>query len=131
LYEGGIRVPMIAWWPGQIEPGSVSGHVSAFWDFLPTACELAGIDPPDGIDGISFLPELLGKEQARHEYLYWQYRGKEAVRKGPWKAVRLGPDKPIELYRLETDLGEQHDVAKEHPEVVAEMEKRMQEARSP
>ena len=131
LYEGGIRVPMIAWWPGQIEPGSVSDHISAFWDFLPTACELAGVAPPDGIDGISFLPELLGKEQARHEYLYWQYRGKEAVRKGPWKAVRSGPEKPIELYRLDTDLGEQHDVAKEHPGVVDEMEKRMQEARSP
>jgi uncharacterized sulfatase len=131
LYEGGIRVPMIAWWPGQIEPGSVSDHVSAFWDFLPTACELAGIDPPDGIDGISFVPELLGKEQAKHEYLYWQYRGKEAVRKGPWKAVRLGPEKPIELYRLDTDLGEQHDVAKEHPDAAAELEKLMQEARSP
>jgi len=131
LYEGGIRVPMIAWWPGRVEPGSVSDHPSAFWDFLPTACELAGVDPPQGIDGISYLPELLGKAQKKHEHLYWQYRGKEAVRKGRWKAVRLGPRKPIELYDLDADLGEQKDVAGEHPEIVAELERTMKEARTP
>jgi arylsulfatase A-like enzyme len=121
---------MIAWWPEHVAPGAVSDHPSAFWDFLPTACELAGIDPPKGIDGLSFLPELLGREQAKHEYLYWQYRGKEAVRKGPWKAVRLRPDKPMELYNLETDLGEELDVADKHPDVVAEMEGIVQDENS-
>ena len=130
LYEGGIRVPMIAWWPGQVEPGSVSDHPSAFWDFLPTACELAGVNSPQGIDGISYLPELLGKPQKKHEHLYWQYQGKEAVRKGRWKAVRLGPDKPVELYDLDADVGEQKDVAGEHPDVVAELERTMKQARS-
>ncbi len=128
LYEGGIRVPMIAWWPGRVEAGSVSDHPSAFWDFLPTACELAGIDPPQGIDGISYLPELIGKPQKEHEYLYWQYRGKQAARTGQWKAVRPGPKKPIELYDLEADLGEQNDVADEHPDVVADLERTMAEA---
>jgi len=131
LYEGGIRVPMIAWWPGRVEPASVSDHPSAFWDFLPTACELAGVYPPQDIDGISYLPELLGKAQKKHEHLYWQYRGKEAVRKGRWKAVRLEPDKPVELYDLDADLGEQKDVAGEHPEIVAELERTMKETRTP
>ena len=131
LYEGGIRVPMIAWWPGRVRPGSISHHPSAFWDFLPTACELAGIDPPEGIDGLSYLPELLGKQQPEHRYLFWQYGPKQAVRKGPWKAVRLGPKKKIELFNLETDLGEQHNVADKHRDLVAEMETLMQHANAP
>ena len=127
LYDGGIRVPLVARWPGKIEPGSTTDHVSAFWDFLPTACELAGVKPPTNIDGISYLPTLLGKseEQPTHDYLYWEFHeqgGKQAVRLGNFKGIRLNtrknPDGPIELYDLTKDLGETIDVAEEQPEVV-------------
>ncbi len=125
LYEGGIRVPTLAWWPGRIQPGRTSDHIAAFWDFLPTACEVAGATAPEGIDGISYLPELLGKPQPKHDYLYWKFGergGKEAVRAGRWKAVwqntRKKPDAPCELYDLQTDLGETTNVADAHPDVV-------------
>jgi len=128
LYEGGIRVPFIAWWPGKIEAGTTSEHISAQWDFLPTACETAGVDIPQDIDGISFLPELLGKEQQAHDYLYWEFKphgGKQAARKGRWKAVRCDmtndPDKPVELYDLSTDIGETRNIAGDHPGVAEEM----------
>lgn len=123
LYEGGIRVPMIAWWPGTVEAGTTTGHPSAFWDFLPTACELAGIEPPEDVDGISYLPTLLGKKQPKHESLYWQFRGKQALRDGKWKAVRPGRNKPLELYDLDEDIGEKNNLAAEHPEVLEQMKK--------
>jgi len=118
--EGGIRVPMIAYWPGKIKAGAVSDHPSAFWDFLPTACELVGIKPPSDIDGISYLPELLGKsdEQKEHEYFYW--RG--AIRVGKWKLLPSGKDK-YRLYDLEKDPAEKNDLAKEHPDVVERCKK--------
>ncbi|NOZ24304.1 MAG: arylsulfatase [Planctomycetes bacterium] len=122
LYEGGIRVPMIVRWPGKIKPGTVSDQVWAFWDFLPTAAEIAGVQPPDGIDGISMLPALLGREQTQHNYLYWEFheRGTAmAVRMGKWKAVRPLPKSPIELYDLSKDIGEEHNVADQHSDVVA------------
>jgi arylsulfatase A-like enzyme len=127
LYEGGIRVPTIAWWPGTVAAGTSSDHMAAFWDILPTCAELAGLDPPEGVDGISFGPTLRGNpgEQKEHDYLYWEFYeqgGKTAVRAGDWKAVRLNlfkePDAPAELYNLSTDLGETTNVADEHPEVV-------------
>ncbi len=123
LYEGGIRVPFIAWWPGTIQAGSVADHPSAFWDFLPTACELAGVEPAE-TDGISYLPTLLGRPQIqkRHDFLYWQYKGKQAVRHGKWKAVRLGPQRPLELYDLDHDVGETKDLAAKHADVVARIE---------
>ncbi len=128
LYEGGIRVPTIAWWPGTIEAGAENDHISAFWDVMPTFCALAEISPPQGIDGMSFLPSLLGKKQAQHPYLYWEFAskgGKQAVRKGKWKAVRLNllknADARLELYDLENDLGETRDVAGQHPELVSEI----------
>ena len=125
LYEGGIRVPLIVRWPGRIAPGSTTDHPSAFWDYLPTATALAGIAPPDGIDGISYLPTLLGQEQPRHEYLYWAFeqgsRTKQAVRYGTWKAVRLDLEAPVELYDLSVDLGEENDVAAAHPDLVARL----------
>ncbi|MEA2063677.1 MAG: arylsulfatase [Gemmatimonadota bacterium] len=136
LYEGGIRVPMIARWPGHIAPGTVSDHVSAFWDFLPTAAGIAGLDVPAGSDGLSFLPTLLGTPgQCGHEYLYWEFHysgsraSKQAVRFGQWKAVRLSPSATIELYDLETDLGEQCDVAGAHPEIVARAGEMIEAAR--
>ena len=126
LYEGGLRVPMIVRWPGKVKAGGVSDAAWAFWDFLPTACELAGVAPPKGIDGISVLPTLLGKEQkAQHEYLYWEFRTRgfaQAVRWGDWKGVRAGTEEPLELYNLGTDLGERTNVAAKHPDVVAKIE---------
>ncbi|HBL43146.1 arylsulfatase [Gimesia sp.] len=125
LYEGGIRVPLIAKWPGKIKPGTSTDHISAFWDFLPTACDLAGIESPQNIDGISYLPTLLGKPQPTHETLFWKYRGKEALRAGKWKAVRSSPQKPLELYDLETDIGEQHNLADQHPKITARMQQQI------
>lgn len=135
--EGGIRVPMIASWPGHIEPGSVSKHISAFYDVLPTLCEAAGIEQPDNIDGISFLPTLLGREQAGHDYLYWEfpaYSGQQAVRMGQWKAIRMGilnGKTETKLYNLETDTMEENNVADAYPEILSKMEAIMAEAHRP
>ena len=131
LYEGGIRVPLIAYWPGTVKPG-VSDHASGFWDLLPTACELAGVSIPTDTDGISFLPTLLGKKQPAHDYLFWAYGDtKVAIRKGRWKAVRPGKSSPLELYDLSEDVGETNDLAAKHPDVVAEMERLIEKAQQP
>jgi arylsulfatase A-like enzyme len=139
LYEGGIRVPLIARWPGKIKAGSVTDHVSAFWDFLPTCAELAGQEPPANSDGISMLPTLMGwpERQKRHEFLYWEFHergGKQAVRMGDWKAVRLNvnknPDSPLELYDLRKDIGEKHNIAARHPDVIRKIEDYMRTART-
>jgi len=139
LYEGGIRVPMIALWNGKIVAGSESGHISAFWDVFPTVAEISGASVPEDIDGISFLPTLLGNDenQKKHEYMYWEFHergGRQAVRKGNWKLVKynvLDPEKTTtELYNLETDLGEENNVAEEHPELINELEELMQSART-
>ena len=123
LYEGGIRVPTIAWWPGKIAAGRVTGHLSGFQDYLPTFCELAGIELPE-TDGLSLLPTLLGHEddQQRHQALFFEFYeggGKQAIVTEQWKAVRLNwidqPDGPLELYDLNADTGEQQDVAAKHP----------------
>lgn len=137
LYEGGIRTPMIAWFPKKIKAGSESGHVSAFWDVMPTIADLVGIKAPKNIDGISFLPALLGKKsQKQHDYLYWEFHemgGRQAVRKGEWKAVRYNVykgDKPTELYNLATDPGEENNLANSFPMKVKELEQIMQSART-
>ena len=106
LTEGGIRVPMIVRWPGRVAAGSENDHVWAFWDFLPTAAELAGVDPPAGVDGISVVPTLLGRAQKTHEFLYWEFfeRGfQQAVRHGDWKAIRLKQGEPLVLYDVKGD----------------------------
>lgn len=129
LYEGGIRTPMIVTWPGKIEAGSVSDYIGAFWDVMPTFAEVTGTKVQSEIDGISFLPELLGKEQQKHHHLYWEFYeqgGKQAVRKGKWKAVRLNLHKdfygaPAELYNLDEDISESNNVADKYPEIVEEM----------
>ncbi|MEM6797960.1 MAG: arylsulfatase [Planctomycetota bacterium] len=139
LYEGGVRVPTIAWWPGVIQPNRVTDHVSAFWDFAPTVCDVAGLPPMPGADGLSYLPTLRGEpSQPKHEYLYWEFYeqgGKQAVRRGDWKGVRLGvlknPAAKMELYDLAKDLGEQQDVADQHPEVVRQLMAIMREAHVP
>lgn len=124
VYEGGIRVPLIASWPGHITPGSRSDHPSIHYDMLATLGELTGYDVPADTDGISFLPTLLGKdEQQQHDFLYWEYPeygGQIAIRSGDWKLVRrhLKDEQPstLELYHLATDSTEQHNVADQYPE---------------
>jgi len=139
LYEGGIRVPMLAWWPGKVAAGAKTDYISAFWDVMPTFAELAGADAPEDIDGISFLPTLLGKthKQKEHDYLYWEfheYGGKQAVRKGKWKAIRLevrnDPNGPLELYDLQADPQEKKNIASQHPDIVRQMEQIMRQART-
>jgi arylsulfatase A-like enzyme len=133
LYEGGIRVPMIARWPGRVEAGSQSDHISAFWDILPTFAELAGVEVPADVDGVCLVPTLLGGPHRTHGYLYWEFHegsSKQAVRLGKWKAVRLAPSKPIELYDLESDIGEQRNVADSHPDVIAQIEEILSRVRT-
>lgn len=139
LYEGGVRVPLLARWPGKIAAGGTSNHVCAFWDFMPTFAELAGTQPASGIDGISIVPALLGaaqagRQQQQHEFLYWETgvheRLSQAVRTGDWKGVRLRPDQPLELYNLKSDLGEKDNVAARNPEVVDKIENYLRSART-
>jgi arylsulfatase A-like enzyme len=135
LYEGGIRVPMIARWTGTIKPGQVSDFPWAFWDFLPTAAALANVKTnlPSNLDGQSIVPALLGQAMKPHDFMYWEFheRGsKQAVRTGDWKAIRPALNKPIELYDLKNDLGETNNVAGAHPDVVAKIEAYLKSART-
>lgn len=132
VYEGGIRIPMLVSWPGKVQAGSTSDHISAFYDVMPTICDLLGIPVPADADGKSFLPTLLGQEQEEHDYLFWEfpeYGGQQAVRMGKWKAVRQNIVKEenleIELYDLSIDPKEQHNVAEANPELVKKMEEIM------
>jgi len=135
VYEGGIRVPLVARWPGKIAAGVTTDLQSAFWDFLPTLCDVADIPSPGKIDGISFAPTLFGKqEQKKHEFLYWEfpaYGGQQAIRVGDWKAVRQNISQgnmKIELYNLANDIAEQHDLAEQYPERVAKFDQLMSDA---
>lgn len=133
LHEGGIRVPLIVRWTGKIRPGSETNHMAAFWDFLPTAVDLAGGKIPQGIDGQSFLPTLLGKKQDQPKALYWEFHERgfaQGARMGKWKAVRKN-QKNIQLYDLEKDLHEDNDIAARHPEVVARFEAYFESERIP
>jgi len=133
LYEGGIRVPAIAHWPGKVKPGTTD-LAFAFWDFLPTAAEMAGTKSAEGIDGISMLPTLLGRSQTNHhDFLYWEFheRGfQQAVRMGKWKAVRPQAGESLELYDLSTDPGEKQNLAETNPDVVAKLEAYLKTART-
>ena len=134
LTDGGIRVPMIVRWPGKVPPGSTSDFVWAFWDFLPTAAELGKAEAPSRIDGISVLPTLLGRKQAGHEYLYWEFfeRGfQQAIRYGDFKAIRDGPGKPLRLFNVSEDTKESRDIATENPQVVSSVEAFLRSAREP
>ncbi len=130
LTEGGIRMPLIVRWPGKIKPATTSDHISAHWDFLATACEIAGVTPTKDTDGISYLPELLGQSdtQKQHDYLYWEFPsagGKRAARMDHWKAVQTDihnqENPPIKLYNLRDDLGETKDIAAKYPKIVGLM----------
>ncbi|MEO6809291.1 MAG: sulfatase-like hydrolase/transferase, partial [Isosphaeraceae bacterium] len=121
MYEGGVRAPVIARWPGKVKAGVVSDQVWAFWDFLPTMAELTGQAVPVDVDGISILPVLLEGKAIKHPPLYFEFHERgfdQAARIDDWKAVRQGVNGPIELYDLKTDLGENHNVAADHPDVV-------------
>ncbi|MDP4291476.1 MAG: arylsulfatase [Bacteroidota bacterium] len=138
LYEGGIREPMIAVWPGKIKPGRMTDHISAFWDVMPTVADIAGVKSPAGIDGISFLPTLLGGKQPQHEYLYWEFYengGRIAMRMGNWKAVQYSitavPKPATELYDLSKDPGEKNNIAASHPDIVKKMEGLMKSSHTP
>lgn len=139
LYEGGIRVPMIAWWPGKIQPGQTTDHPSAFWDISPTVRELAGAAPQADTDGLSLVPTLLGKgEQKKHDFLYWEFfegGGKRAIRQGPWKLILFNTNKndnpKAELYNLDEDLAEKNNLAAKHPEKVSALISQMNQARIP
>lgn len=139
LTEGGIRIPMIVWWPDKIAPGTVTKHVAAFWDFLPTACELAGVSPPQGTDGISYLPTLLGTPQKEHEFLYWEfYEGggkRAALLDGRWKGIQLNLNEdlnsPIYIYDLQTDLHEDTNIAAQHPELVTRVKEVFEREHTP
>jgi len=137
LYEGGIRVPMIAKWPEKIKPGSTTDHVSAFWDILPTFAELAGLKVPKNIDGISFYPTLIGKgRQKKHDFLYWEFHpqnGRQAIRKANWKLIKynvLTPSKTItELYDLKNDPGEENNLILKHKGIAKKLNRTMNAAR--
>ncbi|MHC4638144.1 MAG: arylsulfatase [Planctomycetota bacterium] len=137
FYEGGIRVPMIVRWPGKIQPGSVSDHLWYFPDIMPTLAELAGTNSPEGIDGISVLPALLGKDavgrkQEEHKYLYWGGgKEKKAIRMGKWKGFLTGKSDKMELYDLSKDVGETNNIADQHPDIVARIERYMEQAYIP
>ena len=135
LYEGGIRVPAIARWPGKIDVGAVSDQVWAFWDFLPTAAELAGTGSPPDIDGLSMAPALLNEARIERNHLYWEVvrRGElyKAVRMGDWKAVRNGgEDTPTELYHLPTDIAEKFNLAANYPDKLEAAERLFRTART-
>lgn len=152
LFEGGLRVPFIVRWPGVIDSGQTTDHITYFPDFFPTFAELAGVEArvPEVVNGISLVPELIGSEaagrkQEAHEYLYWEYADmdwsevrylhdetlRQAVRSGEWKAYRPGPGEPLQLFNLADDIREEHNVAADYPEIVARMEEFIEDAYSP
>ena len=133
MYEGGIRVPMIARWTGTVPAGRVSDHVWAHWDMLPTFADVAGAKPPSGLDGMSMARALRGEVQESQQVLYWEFheRGfQQAVRMGRWKAVRLKNGAPLELYDLQTDRNEEREVAAANPDIVAKIEAYLKTART-
>lgn len=135
LYEGGIRAPFIARWPGKIQPGSTSDLLTTFVDFMPTAAELAGVPIPSGMDGISILPTLLGQNQSKqHEALYFEIYEtffQQSVRLGDWKGYRLGTKAPLELYDLKSDPAEKQNLAVAHPDIVQKIEAIMASEHTP
>lgn len=138
LTDGGIRVPMIAWWPGKVPAGTETDHVAYFGDWMATAAELAMTKTPDGCDSLSFVPTLLGQpapQQPKHEFLYWEFHEggfKQAtLYQGRWKGIRNGgPDSPVALYDQQTDIAEKTNVAAQHPDIAAKLDEYLRQARS-
>jgi arylsulfatase A-like enzyme len=133
LYEGGVRVPMIAWWPGTLPAGRISNHVFAHWDIHPTLAEIAGARVASHLDGVSKVRVLKGKSQAQSDFLYWEFHEggfKQAVRMGKWKGIRLAKEAPLELYDIQNDPTEQHNIAATNPHIVARIENYLKGART-
>lgn len=134
VYEGGIREPFIARWPGKVAAGKTSAHVGYFGDVMTTLAELSGATPPENLDSISFAPELLGQPQKKHDYLYWEFHEggtKQAVLMDEhWKAVRMRPDAATEIYDLASDEGERNNLHDAHPELVQRAEELFKTART-
>lgn len=138
LYEGGIRVPLIAYWPGKVKAGMVNDNALILYDLFPTFQQVAGIPVSKNIDGISMLPALRGHKQQQQDYFYWEFHeqgGKQAVRIGKFKGIRLNistlPDGPIELYNIDEDPGEEKNIAADYPEVVKRIAQIMKKAHVP
>ena len=136
LYEGGLRIPFIARWPGKIAPGRVTEHLGYFPDILPTIAEVTGAKTPADVDGISILPELTGDKEAgraqkQHEFLYWEINNSIAIRQDTWRAVRPKANTAWELYDLATDPGESKDLAKMNPDVLAKLTALAEKAHEP
>lgn len=136
FYEGGLRIPFMAWWPGMIDSGRVSDHLGYFPDIMPTLAELAGIEAPQSTDGISIVPTLLGtahsgRAQKQHAYLYWEDPNSCAVRMGNWKAIRPQKDASFELYDLGEDVEELQNVAGLYTNILHKMQMHAEEAHSP
>ena len=138
LYEGGVRVPLIAWSPGYVKGGATSNHISAFWDMMPTFADIIGSELPEAGDGISFLPTLFSEgEQKEHDYLYWEFhemKGRQSLRKGDWKVLRQGlsDDKGpwLELYNVVEDIHEDNNLAEKEPQKLEELVRLMDNART-
>jgi arylsulfatase A-like enzyme len=133
LYEGGIRVPGIARWRGRIRPGQVSAAPWAFWDFLPTACALAGVQAPAGLDGVDIRPTLLDGRPVARGHFYWEFHEDgfaQAVRQGEWKLVRQKPRYETELYNLAEDPGEKRNLAGKHPDLARRLSELFRTART-
>ncbi|MGL5636469.1 MAG: sulfatase/phosphatase domain-containing protein, partial [Bacteroidales bacterium] len=138
LYEGGIRVPLIAWAPEMVPAGTVSDLPCAFWDMMPTFADMINAPKEKNTDGISFLPTLKGKKQSKkHDYLYWEFHelgGRQALRQGDWKLIaqNVGDSQKttFELYNLKNDIHEDNDLSTQYPKIVEKMKKEMERART-
>ena len=122
VYEGGHRVPCIAYWPGRICPGTETDETVLTMDFFPTFAELAGAELPGNkhLDGVDILPVLTDQEKLQSRFVFWKMRNEKAIRKGPWKLVVIGEAAP-ELYNLENDIAEENNISDKHPELVSRM----------
>ena len=136
-YEGGIRVPFIARWPRKIKANSETDHLTYFGDFMPSACEVAGVDAPANTDGISYLPTLLSRplQQKQHDYLFFEYRSgtkmRYCIRQGDWKILQSRPGGSFELYNIRNDISEENNLADKHPKIVDRMKSLIEQSRTP
>ena len=134
LFEGGIRVPLLARWPGRIRAGVVSDHLCAAWDLFPTVADIVGIKAKGNIDGISFLPTLLNRRQRRHDYLYWEIHEAghfaRAIRRGHWKGIQTGVQQPLQLFHLGRDPAETVNLADRYSRTAKRLERYLNGART-
>jgi arylsulfatase A-like enzyme len=132
IRDGAFHVPALACWPGHIEPGSVSDHIWAFWDIMPTFADIIGVKPPDDIDGISFLPTLLGEDskQKEHDFLYWEFKGEQAVRRGDWYGYKDKQGK-LQIFNLIENPEQDNDLSEKYPDIAEKIDNIMQREHTP